>query len=77
MIDTIRVDPNGQDSEGDTALHDAARFGHTEVVRLLLAAPGMKVGIKNRKGMDALALAVDYGKPEVAEMILARGGSRL
>jgi hypothetical protein len=29
----------------------------------------MKVGAKNNKGLDAHALAVDYGKPEVAELI--------
>ena len=50
-------------------MHDAARFGHVEVVKALLAAPGMKVGAKNNKGLDAHALAVDYGKPEVAELI--------
>ena len=65
-----------RDSEGDTALHDAARFGHVEVVKLLLATPGIQVGIKNNKGLTALALAEDYGKPEVAAMLRAKG-SRL
>jgi hypothetical protein len=69
LIQTLRCDPNRTDSDGDTALHDAARFGHVEVVKTLLAAPGMKVGAKNNKGLDAHALAVDYGKPEVAELI--------
>ena len=69
LIQTLRCDPNRTDSDGDTALHDAARFGHVEVVKALLAAPGMKVGAKNNKGLDAHALAVDYGKPEVAELI--------
>jgi hypothetical protein len=34
------------------------------------------VGIKNNKGLTALALAEDYGKPEVAAMLRAKG-SRL
>lgn len=54
---------------GDTALHDAARFGHAEVVQLLVCAPGAKIGLKNHKGLDALELAVEYGKAEVANMI--------
>ena len=70
------MDPNVRDADGDTALHDAARFGHVEVCKLLLATPGIETGIKNGKGLTALALAEDYGKPEVAALLRAKG-SRL
>ncbi len=68
-MDPLPLDPSRQDSEGETALHGADRFGHAEVVRLLLGAPGAKIRLKNSRGLDALELAVDYGKPEVADMI--------
>ena len=49
--------------EGDTALHDAARFGHAECVRLLLAAPGIKIGLKNSRGKACQMLpAMSYDK---------------
>ena len=45
---------------GETALHDACRFGHYKVAGLLLAA-GADPRIANKEGKDALAITLDYG----------------
>jgi len=55
------LDANAQDYAGDTALHDAARFGHTDVVKQLLAN-GAKPGVKNKAGQTAAAVAIENGK---------------
>ena len=76
----LGVPLNAQDSDGDTALHDAARFGHVEVVKQLLNARGIDIGLSNRQGLDALGLAKEYGKRDVAdalEQFKRGGGSRL
>ena len=76
----LGVPLNAQDSDGDTALHDAARFGHVEVVKQLLNARGIDIGLRNRQGLDALGLAKEYGKRDVAdalEQFKRGGGSRL
>ena len=44
------------DSRGRTALWDACRFGHVEVVRALLGA-GADPTLQNDEGLDALAIS--------------------
>jgi catalase (peroxidase I) len=65
----LGVPLNAQDSEGDTALHDASRFGHYEVVEMLINARGIDIGIKNRRGFDALGLAREHQHLEVAKLL--------
>ena len=55
-----RLDPNVQDFNGDTALHDAARFGHESVAATLI--PVTNVAIRNNAGMDVLQVS---GAPAV------------
>lgn len=71
LVDELQLDPNSQDKMGDTPLHDAARFGHNEVVEILLAG-GPDLTIKNEAGLDALGLASEYGKQNVAATIEAK-----
>jgi len=71
LISTLRVDVNARDKEGDTALHDAARFGHAEVVRLLVAG-GADLSIRNNAGFTALEVATDYNKPDIQQIIRSR-----
>ena len=56
------------DFAGDTALHDAARFGHHGIVKELLAV-GADSGIVNKEGHTALSLAKLHGKPDVVALI--------
>lgn len=60
-----------QDTYGDTALHDACKFGHFEVAKTLVKA-GTDVSLKNKLGKDAATLAAEHGYTAIAEMI--RGG---
>jgi ankyrin repeat protein len=68
FLDELKMDPNVQDSNGDTALHDASRFGHTEVVKALLAK-GADKSIKNSKDKTAADVAKDYEKVDVAAQL--------
>jgi hypothetical protein len=70
LVTQLKLDGNQQDMLGDTPLHDAARFGHEQVVQTLLAA-GPDLKIRNTAGLTAHALAIEYGKTAVAEIIQA------
>ena len=61
----------GVDYAGDTALHDAARFGHTEIVGLLLDAGANPIR-PNKDGFSALDLAEEHGKADVVKLIRSR-----
>lgn len=64
------------DYSGETALHDASRFGHVAVVKVLIDA-GANTTIKNKDGKDALTIAQDYSKPEVAKLIQSSRAGKL
>ena len=49
-----------QDYNGDTALHDAARFGHEAIVKLL--CPVTDLTLKNSEGLSCEGLAAQMGK---------------
>ncbi len=81
LVNDCKLDLNVTDYNGDTALHDATRFGHQqvlvnwplyllpfEVVQIILNARP-DVTIKNRDGKDPLALAYQYDKPHIAEIL--------
>ncbi len=53
-------------------LYDAAQYGYTEVVRLMIEA-GADVNIKNYNGVTPLAVAIDYNRIEVIELLLKAG----
>lgn len=63
-----KVDVNGTDNDGNTALIEAARFGHDEVVAALLIAKA-DVNIKNHQGETALMLASAGGHDETVRLL--------
>lgn len=71
LTDEARLNVDGRDNYGDTALHDAAKFGHEAVVDILLAA-GADATVRNNSGMDALAIAIEHGYSGVADKLKAK-----
>ncbi|XP_035379369.1 ankyrin repeat and sterile alpha motif domain-containing protein 1B isoform X3 [Electrophorus electricus] len=66
---------NEQNHEKETALHCAARYGHSDVVGVLLQELS-DAGMRNRRGETPLDLAALYGRLQVVRMLLsARPGS--
>ena len=56
-----------------TALHAAARNGHVEVLKVLLAREDFtELNAKNEKGSTALHWAAENGHVEVLKVLLAR-----
>lgn len=63
LLTELKMNVDAQDSNGDTPLNDATRFGHVEVVESLLKA-GASRDIKNKDGKTALDLCAEYGAPK-------------
>jgi len=68
LVQDLRLDVNAQDYEGDTALMEAAKFGHDKVAKTLLDG-GAKKDLKNKAGKTALDLATQHGKAEIVKML--------
>ncbi|HVF90169.1 MAG TPA: ankyrin repeat domain-containing protein [Blastocatellia bacterium] len=57
----------------DDALISAAREGHDDTVRSLLASPGVNVNARDGRGGTALIEASRYGHEDVVKALLAAG----
>jgi uncharacterized protein len=68
LLASPNVDVNGVDAEGNTALIEAARFGHDDVVSALLIARA-DVNAKNKQGKTALMLASEGGHDECVRLL--------
>jgi ankyrin repeat protein len=68
----LRMDCNIQDSDGDSALHNAAQMGHVDIVAKVLIA-GVDVNLRNSNGETALHCAVEIGDETIAAEILEAG----
>lgn len=75
LLASSNVDVNGVDAEGNTALIEAARFGHDDVVSALLIARA-DVNAKNKAGKTALQLASEGGHDETVRLLTQAGTSR-
>lgn len=71
LLEECKINVDTPDSKGDTPCHDAARFGHTGVVKQLMAA-GCDLSFCNKAGQTALDLAVAFGKDDTAKVLKAR-----
>lgn len=68
LLGDCKLDVNARDVYGDTAVHDAARFGHTDTVAAMLKfAPNLTV--TNDRGQTALDVAKEYGKADCAKLL--------
>lgn len=63
--------PDASDGEGRTLLHLAASRGHNTLYRLLLDA-GASVSLVDRKGHDAITMALASGSAATTELIAER-----
>ncbi|KAK4160238.1 ankyrin repeat-containing domain protein [Cladorrhinum sp. PSN259] len=68
---------NVRDGRGRTALSIAAQHSGIEMVRLLLAQPGIDINIKDRDGRTALSYAMELDDLEVVEALLDRPDFKL
>jgi len=68
-------DANAKDRYGQTGVMLAAMRGHTEVVRLLVAA-GADLNVTAKYGLSALMLAVVNHHPEVVAVLAEAGADR-
>jgi ankyrin repeat protein len=75
LLASPNVDVNGIDDHGNTALIQAARFGHDEVVTALLIAKA-DVKIKNDEGKSALMLAAEGGHDETVRALTQAGAGK-
>ena len=66
----IDVNWTNPDNYQWTPLHAASRYGHVEVVKLLLAHPDINVNLKSRGGQTPLSLGCKYGQVSVVEVLL-------
>ena len=73
LTQECKLNPNVQDYNGDTPLHDAARFGHAEVARRLLQG-GADPSLRNKEGQTVLGVAEEYSKPEVVATLKRHPG---
>ncbi|HEY6803066.1 MAG TPA: ankyrin repeat domain-containing protein [Pyrinomonadaceae bacterium] len=64
LLKTPGIDVNATDADGNTALLEAARFGHDHVARVLLAG-GANTKVRDKNGKTPLMLAVAGGHDEV------------
>jgi ankyrin repeat protein len=69
-IETTRLIINVKATNGDTALHNAARNGHAKVVTMILQYGG-DCTIRNAEQMMAVDLAAQFGRAVVVDALLS------
>ena len=74
LLKTPGIDVNAKDDNGNTALLEAARFGHDHVARVLLAA-GANTKVRDKDGKTPLMLAVAGGHDEVVVALKQAGAT--
>lgn len=73
LLSSPGADVNAIDERGSTPLLEAARYGHEDITRVLIAA-GADVKAKDKDGKTALMLAVQFDHEEVVR-VLAQAGA--
>jgi ankyrin repeat protein len=70
------VDPNGDDGDGWTALHEAAEYGRVRTVKHLVEKHNVDIHKRNRDGKTALDLAEGNDRTECADYLRALQSTR-
>ena len=69
------ADVNGLDRSGRTPLHRAVTYGQVKMARQLLSIPGIKVDVRDDKGLTALLASArsthDRDHPQIMQLLLA------
>ena len=68
------VDVNAKDETGSTPLLEAARFGHEDICRILIAS-GANLKSKDRDGKTALQLAIQGDHEDVVRVLKQAGAN--
>ena len=66
------ADVNATNERGNTPLLEAARYGHEDICRVLIAA-GADVKAKDKDGKTALTLAIQGGHDQVVRVLKQAG----
>jgi len=74
LLSSPGADVNAVDERGSTPLLEAARYGHEDICRALIAA-GANLKSKDRDGKTALMLAVQGDHDEVVRVLKQAGES--
>lgn len=72
LVSSPGADVNATDERGSTPLLEAARYGHEDISRVLIAA-GADVKAKDKDGKTALMLAVQGDHEEVVRVLKQAG----
>ena len=75
LVSGQQADVNATDERGSTPLIEAARFGHEDIARLLIAA-GADVKAKDKDGKTALMLAVQGDHEDVVRILNQAGATQ-
>ncbi len=75
LVTSQNADVNATDERGSTPLIEAARFGHEDIARILLAA-GADVKAKDKDGKTALMLAVQGDHEDVVRVLNQAGATQ-
>ena len=74
LLLTAGADVNTADKNGMAPIHWAALGGHTDSLKLLLAAPGINLSSSDKHGFTPLHLAAYGGRTECVKLLLAAPG---
>ena len=72
LLSAPAVDVNATDDRGSTPLLEAARFGHVQICRILIAS-GANVKAKDKDGKTALMLAIENNHDDVVRVLKQAG----
>lgn len=72
LLSSPGADVNATDERGNTPLLEAARYGHDDICRVLIAA-GANLKAKDKDGKTALMLAVQGNHDEVVRVLKQAG----